>query len=219
VVDTAGRGGFGAPSIPAQRNRRARWKDGRLVLGVLLVAITALAGAKLLSSADDTTTIWAAKHDLTAGATLTADDLTTVRVRFTSGSDAERYVDAGADLKGMIVARPIDAGEFVPKDAATSQSDRDRTELPLSVATGRLPSDTAPGDTLDIWVVPKEEGQKASLWWPDVKVLQIDAVKGVSGGSARRQVVVDLSKKDAERLPAALSAMSTGEPILVRKAG
>ena len=64
VVDTAVRSGFGAPSVPAQRNRRARWKDGRLVLGVLLVAITALAGAKLLSSADDTTTIWAAKHEL-----------------------------------------------------------------------------------------------------------------------------------------------------------
>ena len=61
------RSGFAAPSTPAQRNRKARWKDGRLVLGVLLVAITALAGAKLLSSADDTTTIWAAEHDLRPG--------------------------------------------------------------------------------------------------------------------------------------------------------
>ena len=90
MVDTAVRSGFGAPSVPAQRNRRARWKDGRLVLGVLLVAITALAGAKLLSAADDTTTIWAAKHDLQAGTTLTGDDLTTVRVRFTSSDDAEQ---------------------------------------------------------------------------------------------------------------------------------
>ena len=217
MVETAVRSGFGAPSAPAQRNRRPRWKDGRLVLGVLLVAVTALVGAKLLSTADDTTTIWAAKHDLQAGVTLTSDDLTTVRVRFTSSDDANKYVDADADLKGLVVARAIDEGEFVPKEAAVPKSDTDRTELPLSVDAGRLPSDTAVGDTVDIWVVPKSENQSARLLWQDVKVLQIDAVKGVSGGSARRQVLIGLAPKDVSRLSGTLSLMSAGEPTLVRK--
>jgi hypothetical protein len=218
VVDTATRGtGFGAPSVPAQRNRRARWKDGRLVLGVLLVAITALAGAKLLSSADDTTTIWAAKHDLPAGTKLTGDDLTTARVRFTNSEDAERYVAADADLKGLVVNRAVDAGEFVPRDAAVSESDGDRTEMPLSVASGRLPSDTAAGDDVDVWVVPKDADQPAVLLWANVRVLQIDAVKGVAGGSARRQVLIGLARTDLQRLPAKLSAMSAGEPVLVRR--
>jgi hypothetical protein len=217
VVDTAVRSGFGAPSAPAQRNKRARWKDGRLVLGVLLVAVTALVGAKLLSSADDTTTIWAAKHDLPAGTKLTGDDLTTVRVRFTSSDDANKYVAADADLKGLVVARAVDAGEFVPREAAVSESENDRTELPLSVATGRLPSDTAAGDLVDIWIVPKTESQSAKLWWSNVRVLQIDSVKGVAGGSARRQVLVGLAPNDVQRLPAALTAMSTGEPTLVRR--
>ena len=140
MVETAVRSGFGAPSAPAQRNRKARWKDGRLVLGVLLVAVTALAGAKLLSSADDTTTIWAAKHDLKVGVPLTDDDLTTVRVRFTSTNDSERYLAADADVKGLVVGRAIDQGEFLPKDAAVAKSDQDRTELPLSVATSSLSS-------------------------------------------------------------------------------
>ncbi|MFK4087692.1 SAF domain-containing protein [Kribbella sp. NPDC020789] len=218
MVETAGRGGFGAPAVPAQRNRRARWKDGRLVLGVLLVAITALIGAKLLSSADDTTTIWAAKRDLPAGTKLTGDDLTTVRVRFTSGQDAEKYVAADAELKGLVVARAVDAGEFVPRDAAVPQTESDRTELPLSVASGRLPSDTADGDRVDIWVVPKDEGAAAKLLWSNIRVLQIDAVKGVAGGSARRQVLVALTPKDLQKLPAALTAMSQGEPTLVRRA-
>ena len=216
MVETAVRTGFGAPSAPAQRNRRARWKDGRLVLGVLLVAVTALAGAKLLSSADDTTTIWAAKHDLSPNTKLTGDDLTTVRVRFANSDDAGKYVAADADLKGLVVTRAVDAGEFVPKDAAVSESDTDRTELPLSVESGRLPSDTAGGDMVDIWVVPKAEGQAAQRLWRDVPVLQIDAVKGVAGGSARRQVLIGLTPKDLQRLPAALSAMSAGEPTLVR---
>lgn len=218
MVDTAVRGtGFGAPSVPAQRNRRARWKDGRLVLGVLLVAVTALAGAKLLSAADDTTTIWAAKHDLAAGTKLSSDDLTTARVRFTNSEDAGRYVAADAELKGLVVTRAVDAGEFVPREAAVSEADNDRIELPLSVASGRLPSDTAAGDDVDIWVVPKDADQPATLLWAKVRVLQIDAVKGVAGGSARRQVLVGLAPSDLSRLPARLSAMSTGEPILVRQ--
>lgn len=217
VVDTAVRSGFGAPSAPAQRNRRARWKDGRLLLGVLLVAVTGLAGAKLLSSADDTTTIWAAKHDLPAGTKLAGDDLTTVRVRFTSSDDANKYVAADADLKGLVVARPVDAGEFVPRDAAVPEAESNRTELPLSVATGRLPSDAAGGDQVDIWVVPKAQDQTAKLLWSDVRVLQVDAVKGVAGGSARRQVLVGLEQDDLRRLPAALTAMSSGEPVLVRR--
>jgi hypothetical protein len=219
VVETAVRGtGFGAPSVPAQRNRRARWKDGRLVLGVLLVAVTALAGAKLLSAADDTTTIWAAKHDLAAGTKLTGDDLTTARVRFTNSEDAGRYVAADADLNGLVVTRAVDEGEFVPRDAAVTESDNDRTELPLSVATGRLPSDIAGGDQVDIWVVPKDADQPARLFWTEVRVLQIDAVKGVAGGSARRQVLVGLERRaDLQRLQAALSALSTGEPVLVRR--
>jgi hypothetical protein len=218
VVETAVRGsGFGAPSIPAQRNRRARWKDGRLVLGVLLVAITALAGAKLLSSADDTTTIWAAKADIPAGRALTADDLTTARVRFTNNDDASRYVAADAELNGLVLTRAVDAGEFVPREAAVSAADNDRTEVPLSVAAGRLPSDTAAGDEVDVWVVPKDAGAPANKWWAKVRVLQIDAVKGVAGGSARRQVLIGVAQSDLQRMPAALAAISTGEPVLVRQ--
>jgi hypothetical protein len=219
VADTAVRSGFAAPAAPAQRNRKARWKDGRLVLGVLLVAITALAGAKLLSSADDTTTIWAAKHELKLGTPLTSDDLTTVRVRFTSSDDSQRYLSADADLKGLVVGRTVGPGEFVPKDAAVPAADRDRTEMPLSVATGHLPSDTAVGDLVDVWVVPKAEGQPARPVWSSVRVLQIDSLKGVAGGSARRQVTIGLAESDVSRIPVALTAINSGEPTLVRKAG
>ncbi|WP_238334847.1 SAF domain-containing protein [Kribbella amoyensis] len=211
------RSGFAAQSVPAQRSRRARWKDGRLLLGVLLVAVTALAGAKVLSSADDTTSIWAAERDLPAGTRLTADDLTTVRVRFTGTDEANQYVAADADLKGLIVVRAVKAGEFVPRQAAVNQADNDRTELPLSVASGRLPADTAAGDQVDIWVVPKDPEQPARKLYDTVRVVQIDAVKGVAGGSSRRQVLIGLEPADLPKLPAALAATGTGEPVLVRR--
>ena len=218
MVDTSGvPGGFAAPSIPTLRNRRARWKDGRLVLGVLLVAVTALAGAKLLASADDTTAIWAAERDLPAGTKLGSGDLTTVRVRFTSNQEAGQYVAADADLKGLVVVRAVGAGEFVPRQAAVTQADNNRTELPLSIATGRLPADIAAGDQVDVWAVPKAADQPAKKLWDTIRVVQVDAVKGVAGGSARRQVLVGLEPADLPKLPGALAAMSTGEPVLVRR--
>ncbi|MFC5260772.1 SAF domain-containing protein [Kribbella qitaiheensis] len=211
------RSGFAAPSTPTLRNRRARWKDGRLLLGVLLVAITALGGAKLLSAADDTTAIWAAERDLPAGTKLTSQDLTTVRVRFTSDAAAGQYVAADADLKGLVVTRAVSKGEFVPREAAVTQADSQRTELPLSIATGRLPADTAAGDHVDIWVVPKTADQPAKQLWAEVRVIQVDTAKGVAGGSSRRQVLVGLEPRELTRLPAALAMMSTGEPVLIRR--
>ncbi|WP_433017530.1 SAF domain-containing protein [Kribbella sp. CA-294648] len=209
------RGGFAAPSTPTLRTRRARWKDGRLLLGVLLVAVTALAGAKLLAAADDTTAIWAVKRDLPIGSTLTGEDLTTVNVRFTSDDAAKQYVAADADLTGLILTRPIGKGEFVPREAATTRSISERTELPLSITTGRLPSDTAVGDHVDVWVIPKD--QPAQRLWTEVRVVQIDTVKGVAASSSRRQVLIALGTKDANRLGAALPLISTGETVLVRR--
>ncbi|MEV8373488.1 SAF domain-containing protein [Kribbella sp. NPDC056861] len=209
------RSGFAAPSTPTLRTRRARWKDGRLLLGVLLVAITALAGAKLLAAADDTTAVWAAKRDIPLGVTISGDDLTTMNVRFTSDDVAGRYVAADADLKGMVATRAIGKGEFVPLQAATTKSDSERTELPLSVAAGRLPSDIAVGDHVDIWVVPKE--QPAAKLWAEVRIVQLDTVKGVSGSSARRQVLIGLDSKDLNQLPKTLALLNTGEPVLVRR--
>nr|WP_239062239.1 SAF domain-containing protein [Streptomyces sp. SID13031] len=177
--------------------------------------MTALAGAKLLSAADDTTAVWAAKRDIPIGTTISGDDLTTMNVRFTSNDAAGQYVAADAELKGLVVTRPINKGEFVPRGAATTKADNERTELPLSIAAGRLPSDTAVGDQVDVWVVPKD--QPAAMLWGQVRVVQIDAVKGVAGSSARRQILIGLEKEDLRRLPASLALISNGEPVLIRR--
>ena len=220
-VRPAARNGFAAPSTPAQRTRRARWRDGRLVLGVLLVAVTALIGAKLLASADDTTAVWAAKRAIPAGGTLAADDLTTVRVRFT-GDAAGQYVTTGTSLDGLVAVRPIGAGELVPRSAAESRKDSDRTELPLSVATGKLPADLAVGDQVDVWVVPKTDrntnaAADAVKVWDHVQVLDVETAKGVAASSSRRQVLLALEPKQAAKLSGALQRVSSGEPVLVRR--
>jgi hypothetical protein len=212
--------GFAVPSAPAQRIRRARWKDGRLLLGILLVAASALAGARLLSAADDTTSVWLTKHVIPAGARIGADDLTSTRVRFTSDEAARTYFATDAELDGMFAVRQIGAGEFVPKAATAGQRDADQIEVPLAVPAGRLPADTAVGDQVEAWVVPKSTGQavpSARRVWDRVGIVQVEAVKGVAGSSARRQVLLAVPADRAGKLPDALAEIGTGEPVLVRR--
>lgn len=214
------RDGFAVPSKPAQRVRRARWKDGRLLLGLLLVAVSALTGARLLSAADDTTSVWVAKRVIPAGARLTADDLTTTRVRFTTDGAARIYADTDAALDGRFAVRQIEAGEFVPRDATATQQEADRVEIPLAVAAGRLPADAAVGNQVDVWVVPRSTGQNlmpARRIWDRVQIVQIDAAKSVAGSSARRQVLVAVSTDRAGSLPDALAYLGTGDPVLIRR--
>jgi hypothetical protein len=73
---------------------------------------------------------------------------------------------------------------------------------------------------VDVWVVPKAGNgpdQPARRLWEMVRVVQIDSVKGVAGGTARRQVLVGLDPADLVKLPTALAAMGSGEPVLIRR--
>jgi Flp pilus assembly protein CpaB len=193
------------------------------VLGVLLVAMTTLLGARLLSSADQTVSVWQANRALPAGTRITADDLETTRVRFTSDEVSALYVPADSKLEGMVVTRQLAPGEFVPRDATADQLDADRTEVPLSVQAGRLPADLGVGDQVDVWVVPKrdsggkEQDPPAERVWEKVRVIQVDAAKGVAGSSARRQVLVTLDKEQTGKLSRGLAQVGNGEPVLVRR--
>lgn len=193
------------------------------MLGVLLVAVTTLLGARVLASADETVSVWQVKRALPAGTKISADDLDSTRVRFTSDEVTGRYVPADSKLEGMVVTRQLEPGEFVPRDATASQLDADRTEVPLSVQAGRLPADLGVGDQVDVWVVPKSDSGKeqkeppAERVWEKVRVIQVDAAKGVAGSSARRQVLITLGQEQTAKLPRGLAQVGNGEPVLVRR--
>ena len=69
-----------------------RWLDARLVLGVLLIALSIAAGARVFTAADNLTAVYVAAHDLVPGEHVGADDLAVghVRLRGTAGSSRSR---------------------------------------------------------------------------------------------------------------------------------
>jgi hypothetical protein len=207
-----------AASPPAQRPVRARWRDPRLVVGVLLVAGCALLGARLVGGADDTVAVWATARSMQPGQPLTTDDLRRQQVRFEDQADADRYVSADDPLPaGAPLARAVGAGELLPRSALGEPRSVSLTEVPLSVPTDAVPGTVRTGSVVDVWVTPEAGGGPAAqslLVLDDVPVLGAPRSGTTLGPSATRQVVVGVAAAQADELPVALTALAGGTALL-----
>lgn len=204
-------------SPPALRYRRPGWRDPRLAVGVLLVAMAVLVGARVLAGSDDTTPVWATRSPVSAGEALRTSDLTVVRVRFDAGTVARRYVSAADDLApGTVVTRDLGAGELVPGESL-STIQKAMSELPLSVPGVNLPARLQRGDTVDVWVTQSEPTDLERAPGPVLRGVPVLAVAGGSaaGPDAPRQVLVGITG-DATRLDQVVTGLAIGTVLLVR---
>src|SRR5690349_1797373 len=112
-------GGAGLTDVPpAVRSRPPGWRDPRLWIGLLIVALSVVGGSQLLASADDTVAVWAVSEEAGPGAALTEDDLVVRRVRFADGDDLTAYYRADATLPADLrLVRGVGAGELLPRSA------------------------------------------------------------------------------------------------------
>lgn len=138
----------------AVRAARPGWRDPRLWIGIAIVAICVVGGARLLASADDTVEVWAVAADEPAGATLVSDDLVAHRIRFGDPSDATGYYRVGDPLPDhATLVRGVGAGELLPRGAVGSPGDGGLLQLPLAVDPAAVPAGVGPGSAVDVYVV------------------------------------------------------------------
>ena len=143
------------PSPRATRLATPGWLDGRLVLGVLLVLVSVVVGARVLSSADRTELVWAASSDLTAGSQLESGELVPVRVRlFENGP---RYVAAsGEPPVGWVVRRGVGEGELLPEASLVAPgADVDFRLVTVPVEAGHYPPALQAEQRVDLWLTPE----------------------------------------------------------------
>lgn len=142
----------------AARLRRPRWRDPRLLVGLLLVLASVTGVVALLQSADRTEVYWAARQDLAPGARLAEGHFVPVEADL-AGTD-ERYLSAAepAPVDRMLVSA-VRAGELVPAGGVVDADPQERRPVGLTLAEP-LPSGIGVGDRVDVWVaLPEQEGR------------------------------------------------------------
>lgn len=194
---------------PATRSDAPGWRDPRLWVGVVLVTGSVVAGARLLSAADDMTQVWAASSDLAAGQTITADDLRATRIRFDDGADERRYLGVDDELPtALTLTRPLATGELVPAAALGEEADDDAVAVSVAVAAEHVPTDLARGSHVDVWVIGDDRGSRAEaeLVLEDVMVLDAPVVTDSFASATTRQLVLAVPQDDEESLGLVLAA-------------
>ena len=222
-----GAAGTGPASPPATRRATARWRDPRLVVGLAVVAGCALLGARLLASADDSVTVWAAGAALSPGQRVTSADLVRTQVRFRSQDDADRYLSAAELPADATVDRVVGEGELLARSALGDPATRTLTEVPLSVGTEAVPDTVSVGSTVDVWVTPQPAAsgaaagtaaaQRSARVFDDVRVVSAPAPADSLGPTATRQVIVGVAPDQEALLPRAIAALVAGDVLLTAR--
>lgn len=181
-----------------------------------------VAGAKILSSADDTVAAWQLVRDVPSGAVVEESDVRGTHVHFDEPGVAAHYLTGAAPiLPGARATRDLQAGEMLAADALSSEPSPLRRQLPLAVAAAQTPADLRPGDHVQVWAVANVDdvGARADRAapvevLPDVMVLTVGS--GLSGVSGDRQILVGLS--DDVDLADVLGKVAGAQVVLVRLA-
>lgn len=184
-------------AVPAAtRATRSGWRDPRLWVGLLVVAVSVVAGARLLAAADDTVAVWAVAADAGPGAELDPADLVAHRVRFADDGDLAGYFAVDEELPSDLrLARGVGAGELLPRAALGGAGDpADSVELPVAVDAEQVPPAVRAGSVVDVFLLGSGRGAVLS-GATVVDAPSIDATFGSVTG--RRQLVLAVPAQEA----------------------
>ena len=192
------------------RLRRPRWKDPRLIVGIILVLASVLMGALLVSRLSATTSVLVAKAPIVPGDTIDSADLVAGEMRL--GDQTGSYAGSlEAVPDGAVATRVVQAGELLPMSAIGQAADVPLRPVVIPV-DATVAESVAPGATVELWhTAPAgEEGTeaKAVLLVPDAVVRRID--EGSSLGM--RSMSVEVLVPD-DSLGAVLEVLSKDERL------
>lgn len=138
----------GASPTP-RRLRAPRWLNFRLIAGILLVLVSVIAGARIVTAADTSDMVWAAAADLAAGTVLATGDLRAVPVNLADAGQA--YVLSSTDPVGRALSNPIRAGELLPRSVLAETSTL--VDIALPIAAGFVPPSLQRGQLVDVYAI------------------------------------------------------------------
>ncbi|UYG15723.1 SAF domain-containing protein [Brachybacterium huguangmaarense] len=194
----------------ALRLRRPRWRDPRLLIGIVLVLVSVIAGMLLLSRLSATTTVLVARGDVVVGDILEADDFTTAELRL--GEQVARYADSPDDIPdGAVATATVHAGELLPLSAI---GQADGVELrPVVVAVdSAVAASVGPGAQVELWTTPT--GTSTDARATSTLLVEDGVVRSVDEGSSlgMRSMTIEVLVA-ADDVPAVLEALAADDRL------
>lgn len=197
----------------APRLKKPSWRDPRLLVGMLLVLASTVGVIALLDSQNTTTEVYSARQDIAVGTALSPEDLVSVPVRL--GDSADAYLPVSAGIPGnAVLTRLVSEGELIPSAAVGTSDDLDRKPVGLSVEDP-LPTGTAAGDRVDVWVSLRTDTnsyEEPRLLLEAAEVAELTVGESALGASAATLVQVLVGD---EAMPELLDALSNEARIAV----
>jgi hypothetical protein len=135
--------------------RKRFWFDPRLAIGLVLIVASVAGVLGIVSSADTSVSVLAARDSLAPGDRIDDDDLIATSVRISGAGDL--YLLPG-DMPegGLIVTKAVAEGELVPTSAVGSTAATRFASIVVAV-NGQLPGAVKSGATVDLWAARKAE--------------------------------------------------------------
>lgn len=142
-------------TAPAGRTPRTWWFDPRFAIGLGLVAVSVLGVLWIVSAADRSVSVYAARAALSPGDRIRADDLTLQSVRL-GGLDGRYLARRDLPADGLVATRAVAAGELVPVSAVGSRAGTRFTSVVVEVK-GQLARAIEADAVVDLWSAAQTE--------------------------------------------------------------
>lgn len=191
------------------------WRDPRLAAGIVVIAVSILAGAGLLSDRE-TVRVWSARGALPAGADVAQADLDLVSARLPAAA-VGRYLAADTRPTGTL-ARPVGAGELLPRAALDTGDPEPTVLVPVAANAADVPPGVAAGSTVDVWVLPDgadRAERRAAPVFLGAEVVSLAGAGDALSPTPARTLVVRLARE--RELGPALTALSHGRVLVVAR--
>jgi hypothetical protein len=165
--------------------------------------------------------VYAAAHDLPAGALLNDGDLMVVRVRLPATS-LRHYLQPGPDrrVSGRVLTAPVRRDALVPAGLVLASSrDAGLVELPLQVEPGDMAQGLRPGDTVQVLAAYTDGARRgrAAVLLPSAEVVQVlQDPTGLTGTGQERGVQL---RMPGDRAPDVAAAIATARIFVVKTPG
>lgn len=160
------------------------WRNFRLIIGFVFVAIAVLVGWQVIEGLAERQTAWAARVDLPRGLRLSFSDISEVPVSL-GASSAFHWLGKKPPV-GQVITTDVRAGQLLLRSSVAQQLGESVRLVTVGVEPDHAPLVTKRGDVVDVYSVEEEELRPKLVLSGVVVDGVADAPSGLGGFASTR---------------------------------